>query len=817
MRRFLGIFFLALTLAVCWKLDHQLHLGGQDMPALGRLLDPIGGCWANAESFNKDFSFENKFPHLKKEAVVWLDDRLVPHIRAANDHDLYFLEGYEHACFRLWQMDMQTRAAAGRIAELAGPGKDNAIINFDREQRRKGMVYGAERCLKMMEADPATKTMMDAYTEGVNAYIRGLRNRDYPLEYKLMGTAPEKWTNLKIALLLKLMADDLTGYTEDIPLTYLKQAMAPDLFSLLFPGRMATTKFVIPSGTKFAEPSQKQATTPAGNLFAPWESKSASSTPATAINGKLYQDQSDGIGSNNWAVSGANTKSGASILCNDPHLSLKLPSLWYEVQLQAPGINAYGVSLPGAPGIVIGFNDSVAWGFTNNYRDVKDFYSIKTIPGDPGHYVFAGKNLPYTYRVERISVKGGDDYIDSVKYTIHGPVMYDEHYKEPGGYDQPLAVCWMAHRESNELKAFYLLNRAKNYDAFVKAIMNYSCPAQNIAFADRGGNVAIWGQGQFVNKWQDQGKYIMNGADSNTLWGELIPMAENPHVYDPEQGFVFSANQCVTDSTYPYWYNGYFSYLRAWRINQVLSGLTKATVEDMFALQNDVYSVLAENVLPALTTAIDRSRLSSGQLASLDSISHWDFKLTADSKEATLFQVWWYYFYLNLWKDMPSAGQRLLPSEAVTMQACSSGLANLYGKQNMQQLATGSFISACDSVTILQKAGLGAWYMARNTTVKHLLKLPAFSYDHIKSGGWGNTVNAIKEDHGPSWRMVVEMGKEIYAYGVYPGGQSGNPGSKYYSAFLGKWEDGKYNKLLFLPDSANQTSNQLKYTLTVYP
>ena len=376
-------------------------------------------------------------------------------------------------------------------------------------------------------------------------------------------------------------------------------------------------------------------------------------------------------------------------------------------------------------------------------------------------------------------------------------------------------MCWMAHNATNELKAFYLLNRAPTYDSFVAALMYYQCPAQNMIFADRGGNVALWGQGQFVNKWKDQGKYIMEGEDSATLWKELIPMAENPHTHNPAQGFVASANQCVTDSTYPYWYNGYFTEFRAWRINQVLGGLDKATVEDMFALQNDNYSWLAANVLPVMLQHLPKE-MENSCFKYMESLKKWDYKLGAESTDATVFQIWWFNLYHGLWDTKLNSKQipdGLLPSNERTMQLIvNNGLLN-----TKKEAVVVSLKQTLDSVAKLERTIGTQWYKVKNTSVKHLAKLPAFGYDELKIGGWGNTVNATRDDHGPSWRMVVEMGKEINAYGVYPGGQNGNPGSRYYNDFLQSWVDGKYYKLMFLPNNPAQSNNEIKYTIIVHP
>ncbi|MES2704866.1 MAG: penicillin acylase family protein [Bacteroidota bacterium] len=798
-----GLALLLLTVVVVVLLN--IPLGS--LPAIGKLLDPVNGSLANADPVDEDFTAELDLPAMKGAATVWFDDRLVPHIHAANDHDLYFIEGYVHAKFRLWQMDMETRAAAGRVAEVVG----EKALQFDRKQRRKGMGYAAENSLRAMEAEPRTKLMMDAYTEGINAYIASLSYRELPIEYKLMGFRPERWTNLRSALLLKFMADDLTGRSYDIAYTYLRDVLPAWQFELLFPEKVMGSTPVIPGGTVWDSTTLATPVAPSDSLAFP------RFKPAD-----FGERHEEGKGSNNWVVSGSRTASGAPILCNDPHLGLNLPSLWYEVQLQAPGINVYGASLPGTPGVVIGFNDNISWGFTNNYRDVKDFYLIKPVTGNSNSYWFAGRHLDYSKRIEHIAIKGRPDITDTVRYTIHGPLMYDERYNDKSGMRQNLAMCWMAHRATNEMLCVYLLNRAGNYNEYVNAIMNFQCPAQNMAYADRAGNIALWGQGQYVNKWKGQGKFVMNGADSSTLWGSLIPMRENPHVFNPQQGFVSSANQSVTDTTYPYYYNGDFVELRAWRINYVLGNLQKATVQDMFALQNDNYSLLAAQALPIMLTNLP-SKLTPAEQKYVNLLRSWDHLLEPGSEAATVFQVWWAVLYNELWKGvLVSVPDHIWPLQERSMQLMSDsvfmmqGLGNCAPMDNNCTRIANSFHLAADSLAKLERTVGLQWHKVKNTSVSHLTKLAPFSYDHLDIGGWGNTVNATKSDQGPSWRMVVQMGKEIEAYGVYPGGQSGNPGSKYYASFLQHWAKGKYYRLQFLPNAATQNNPSLKYTWTIH-
>ncbi|WP_118951934.1 penicillin acylase family protein [Taibaiella helva] len=783
------IFFLALACCLAWILLLNRPLGS--VPALGKLLDPVKGFWANAEPVAQTAP-----PALPWKASgplsVSLDERLVPHIRAASDEDLYKAQGFLHAYYRLWQMDMQTRAAAGRISEVAG----EKAFDFDRRQRRKGMVWAAENSLKTMEADPVTKKILNAYTAGVNLYISRLRYQDYPIEYKLMGFAPESWTNLKCALLLKYMADDLTGNIDDIAMSYLHDALPAAELNNLFPEKIKDSKTVIPAGTAFAPASLAVPAVPAGQLFSRFDT--ARTKGDTARNAAAIIKSASGIGSNNWALSGARTSDSAAILCNDPHLGLNLPSIWYEVQLTAPGINCYGVSIPGAPGIIIGFNDSISWGVTNNYRDVKDYYEIKST--DPRLYVFDGKEIPFNERREAIYIKGKDNpFIDTVRFTVHGPVIYDEHFPEPSGSGKMLAVTWMAHRGTNELLSVYLYNRARNYEEFVAGIQHFECPAQNFIYTDRRGNIALWGQGRFINKWKDQGKYVMRGDISATLWGDTIPMRENPHVLNPPQGYLASANQAVTDDSYPYWYNGDFAEFRSWEINHFLDDDSlKQDAGRMMALQNNSWSYLSYMLsgLMKPPTSLRDAGPSPG----------YHNELGAESVEATFFQLWYAFLYNNIWKDeFRSFPDKLYPSSERTMQLLLSDSVSKYyddittpEKEGLKEMLALSYKQTLDSIKSLENSGGAAWYRVKNTSVTHLARLPAFSFEQLKTGGWGNTINAMKHDHGPSWRMIVKMRPDgIEAYGVYPGGQSGNPGSKYYASFLDYWVAGKYYPITF--------------------
>ncbi len=362
MRIVLFIISTLITLLLIFALNKKWG----SIPPLGKFLSPQQGFWQNAEASDHNYNEELSFKNLKGQVNVYFDERLVPHIFAKHDEDAYFVQGYLHAKFRLWQMEFQTMAASGRVSEILG--NDPRFIRFDREQRRLGMAYSAEGAVKEMEKNNGTKKSADAYTAGVNSYISSLTESQLPVEYKLLNYKPEPWTNLKIALFLKQMSKTLAGYERDLEFTNAKSVFDIDQMNLLFPQVHDSLVPIVPKGTVFDAPG----ITP----VKPATADSLYFNKDTTINVKEYNKPNRNNGSNSWAVNGSKTKSGAPILCNDPHLELTLPSIWYEMQITTPAMNVYGATFPGSPSVIIGFNDNIAFGFTNAQR-VSIFYQTE--------------------------------------------------------------------------------------------------------------------------------------------------------------------------------------------------------------------------------------------------------------------------------------------------------------------------------------------------------------------------------------------------------------------------------------------------------
>ncbi|MBC3540724.1 penicillin acylase family protein [Rufibacter sediminis] len=757
------------------------------VPALGPFLSPYEGFWRSGS--DDDFASEElTMEGLKATVQVRFDSLRVPHIFAQNDHDLYYAQGYLTAKDRLWQMEFMTHAAAGRLSEIIG----DRALEMDRYQRRMGMVTAAKKSLAQMQADPQTRAVLEAYSAGVNAYIAQLSAHEYPFEYKLLHYAPEPWSPLKIALLLKMLAYDMTGYSDDLRMTNNLRKYGADIVQDLFPEYPFQEEPIVPVGTR---PSFKPLPIPP--------------TPAEFMAGvafhTLERQKPENLGSNNWAVTGARTANGYPLLASDPHLNLSLPSIWHVVQLHAPGINSYGVIIPGAPGVGIGFNEHIAWGMTNVGADVLDWYEIKFKDAKRQQYWHDNQWKPVRRVVENISVKGGPDIADTVLYTHHGPVAYLPHEKAFRSGNTPTghAVRWIAHEAQNELKTLLLVNRAKTYPEFRQALTTWAAPAFNFVYADSQ-NIAIVSNGLYPLKWPGQGKFLLDGSNPAHDWQGWVPMDQVPQVVNPKRGFVSSANQTpVSPKDYPYYLGSSFAgYERSARINQRLSAMTQATPDSFRLMQTDTYSFVPRNVLPTLLKLVKQDSLTGTQRKAYQLLASWDYRFEPDKIAPSLFEEWFQALARAIWSDDFPADTFKAPARDRTVQMIQQvprsrwyDDATTPQKETLADLVNRTFKAVTDSLGVGGEEWL--WGNARNSHIRHMAQLPG-SGQQLHAGGSANSINALNGSHGPSWRMVVQMGPQLQAWGVYPGGQSGNPGSRFYDNLLNDWQGGKLHPLLFL-------------------
>lgn len=758
-----------------------LHFSWGDIPALGKLISPFQGCWQSADSPSlQDETYD--FPALKQAVRVKYDEQFTPHIYAQNLQDAIFIQAYLHAKNRLWQMDMTTRLASGRLSEVAGM----KTLETDRNMRRKGMVFAAENSTRAMLQNEKSAPIIRSYTQGVNQFIQELDDHHLPLEYLLMSFKPEPWTPLKTGLMLKFMADKLSGHTQDFELSLARQCF-PDYFDNLYPLHLQEEFPVISSSSEKTNVQQvSNADTRPFSLPKPIHHHQAAHQPA--------------IGSNNWALSGSRTQSGFPILCNDPHLPLNLPAIWYENQIICPEMNVYGVSLPGAPAVVIGFNDSIAWGFTNGYRDVKDFYEVQ-LNASKSTCRFDQTDIPLRAQVDTIFIKGRKPFLDTVYYAADGILIYDAAFPKEGYEGRSFLMKWMAHRGSNELLALLGLNQAKNYHQYVEAIQSFECPHQNIVFAAASGDIAMWSQGQFIHRQPPQGRFVQERG--NLHWN-LWPMADNPHERNPERGFVMSANQVNTHRSDPTYYSGIFTEERAKRITNLLSANQKFSVQDMMRFQTDLYHQNAADILPFMLQQVKFYKWSPQQEIYLRQLKQWDYITHPDSVAPIYFSLWFGYLEAFIYDDDfgKYKSQLVYPNERATIELMKRDtlyplfdLKHTPEREDIRALCMKAFREMCHTADTLQDK---KWYQFKNTSVKHLSRIPAFGETGIRIGGGHGIVNAASHQDGPSWRMVVHFSQPIEAYSMYHSGQSGNPGSPFYLNKLSDWAQGNYFKIRFM-------------------
>lgn len=800
MRYFSAIFFSLATIAMCWVLDGKQFAS---VPlAGGRFLDPFNGFWQNAEAIDAFPAEEElRISGLEDKVSIVYDARRVPHVFAQNDHDLYFTQGFVTARDRLWQMEFQVKAAAGELSEIIS---DPRVLNLDREKRRRGMVKAAETALEESSKDPQTKGVLDAYTAGVNAWIAQLSPAEFPVEYKLLDYSPEPWTNLRTNLLLKMMAWSLSGRTTDFSNSNALQVLGWERWAELYPERIDSAKPIIPTGTAW------NFTDTLPVPVAPNDS-----IPTVTVGNLQYSQPHPSNGSNNWAVHGSKTASGYPILCNDPHLSMSLPAIWYEIQLSTPDHSVYGVSLPGSPAVIIGFNQDCAWGVTNSARDVMDWYQIEFRDETRSEYRYDGGWAKTEIRIEPVRRRGAPTLIDTVLYTVHGPVVFDRNFNDPKAVAPlNLAMRWVAHDPSNELKTFCMLNRAKTEADYREALSHFVCPGQNFVFASKDNDIAITQQGKFPNKWEGQGLFVMDGSNPAHEWSGFIPWEQNPYVKNPSQGFVFSANQNPVGPSYPYRTDGYYDHTRSRRISQVLDGMNKITAKDMMDLQNDDYNLLSAEVLPQLLAQLEDAQLTGPALEARAKLKSWTNWNEADLEAPLLFYLWKWQIASARWNsEFAGADHEVaLPRVYPTLHALASQLNDSVAEVRLANatLLSQSLVTAVEELALWQSENPDlspTWVNYNNARVVHLSRQKAFSHYRLATGGDKSSVNAIGGNHGPSWRMIVELGPEPKAYGTYPGGPSGNPGSPWYDIQLEEWTQGEYQPLYWLesPETGGQS------------
>lgn len=793
---------MGISIVLIFFLSKSLTIGGTRLPALGHFLNPFTGFWNQASS-GKAGSQETYFSSFLVDSVrVEFDRRMVPHIYASDNLSAFYAQGFLHASNRLFQMEITARAISGRLSELLG----KATLSRDIFARRIHFSKIVEDKYKIWSRDPDMMAVAEAYVRGVNDYIRQLKPKNYPIEYKLLNASPEEWSVRKSIAVSVSLAATLNLNLQDFERTNTLWTLGPEIYDHLFPLYpdsilpIDIDRSSYPDSVPVHEPQQY------GDF--------------DYLKTQFPADPGPGIGSNNWAVRAAITRDSIPILANDPHLRLTLPNIWYELQIHSPDFNTHGVSVPGMPAIVIGFNDRMAWGLTNASIDVLDAYKIKWQDQSAGTYLLDGDTRQAELREEIIHIKGEPDHIETVWDTHWGPVLYKGDLQA----NQNIAVKWMSALPGDEcdLRMLYDLMQARGISDYREAISHFYAPAQNIAFASVDDSIAITVQGKLPIKRPGQGRFILDGSLSANDWQGIIPNSHLPRMINPDRNYILSANEWSTYPDYPYFYTGKFDHYRGRAIAMYLDSLQPLTVNCMKDIQTSTYNLKAAEIIPELLSFLtDQSPGRQWR----DSLHRWNYFYEPESVLATLSELWLNEAIQQVFDEIKMADSVALmypqiwrlgellqqPDDPIFDRQSTSGIS-----ERASDVIQSSWEAALERFEGMPEDDR-AWGKRAGLSIDHLLGIPEFSRRNLMTGGNGNTINAITTTNGPSWRMIVELARDsVTAQVIYPGGQSGNPGSQYYDNFIDDWLDGNYYEVR-LESDPNDINESIHYSLYMLP
>ncbi|HTO72705.1 MAG TPA: penicillin acylase family protein [Gemmatimonadales bacterium] len=811
-------------------LGGALWLGGRGagpLPALGPLLDPWNGLYAVAATAELPASASAAVAGLGDSVTIRYDSRGVPHIFAQHEADAWRALGYVVARDRLFQLELQARAGAGTLTEIAG----RAALGLDKEARRLGMPRAAERKLASLDTTSQAWQSIAAYSDGVNAWIDHLDQRHLPIEYRLLGKRPARWRPIDCIHLFNRMG--LTLAMSEAELEHLAAArlVGRAAADALYPVNSPLQEPIQPNGQhgpRFDAQRIPPPGAPDSGAMLAWASLRASADFPSPTAG----DGDDRIGSNNWAVAPRRTKDGYALLAGDPHLDLSLPSIWYEAHLVVPGkLDVYGVTIAGAPTIVIGFNRNVAWSFTNTEGDVTDYYA-ETVDNEesPRQYRLDGQWRPLEIRVERyFDAAGQTIWVDSLRFTHRGSL-------------RKLANRWISTRWTMLETPFdgsTLLNaaRAGSTRQWLEAMSNWGGPAQNMIVADKAGTIAIRSTGRFPLRPGDgKGTWLRDGSRSASDWIGYWPLSQYPQAIDPAQGYLASANQQPIDPKVNPAYFGanWASPWRAMEINRRLRADSAATPDSLRAMQTDPASPRADLMVPAFLAAAHARPGDSTLQRAAALLAQWDRRYTKDNNRAILFETAMSRLTDLLWDELMTPGGRREDIEQPPYPSLMVAAELLQDPANAwwDDRRTTDRVETRDD--ILTEALQGAlaecltsfgdpdgpgwrWSARWKLEVPHLMRLPGFSSPQIAVQSGPSTVSPYSRGQafGASWRMVVQLGPEVHAWGTYPGGQSGNPASRRYLEHLDQWSRGELDSLRFPASPADLGDKETSARLTL--
>ncbi|MFN8435457.1 MAG: penicillin acylase family protein [Anaerolineales bacterium] len=788
---------------------------------------------------------EIKVEGLDGEVNIYRDAMGIPHIYATTAHDIFFAQGYVHAQDRFWQMDAWRHIGSGQLSEMFGEGQ----VETDAFLRTLGWRKTAEA--EWEQLDPDARAILVSYTEGVNAYLKDHSGTALSLEYAVLGLLSpdyviEPWEPVNSLTWGKAMAWDLRGNMgEEIERAELLKTLTPEQVALLYPEYPQDHPVIV---NKIGEGGQATSTNSANSF-----DYSALNLDSLSHNASLLDPilgpLGDGIGSNSWAVSGEKTDTGMPYLANDPHLGIQMPSIWYQVGLHcvektdACPFEVAGFSFAGVPGVVIGHNDKLAWGFTNVGPDVMDLYIEKVNPENPNQYEVNGEWVDFETYEETINVVGGEPVTITVKKTRHGPVISDTYgptknvgdpedtsfipFKDRvGGVELPeqyvIALAWTALTPSTPFEAIWGFDKAQNWEDFREAASDFHVPAQNLLYADVEGNIGYQMPGDIPIRKNGDGTLPVPGWTDEYEWEGFIPFEELPYALNPEEGYIVTANNQVNPWDYPYmitkdWDYGY----RAQRIVDMIKDAPgKIDKEYIQSMQGDATDLNAASIVP-IWKEIDYKAATENEAYAIDLMQNWDYTCKADSQACALFQrFWWNLDQNTINDDVPernavSGGSK----DFETFRHLLPEPDNFFWDDKLTTDVTETrndiFIaSLVETVQQLEKdygkdpAKWPRWGELHTATFRNgtlgesgvFLIEDLFNRGPFETNGGQSLVNATGWDLGtsfevdwlPSMRMIVDFNNLNDSLTVHTTGQSGHAYHPHYDDMALFWADVSY-------------------------
>lgn len=780
-----------------------------------------------------DYQTTLEQPSLHQEVNIHWDTYGVPHIYADDKHDLYYSLGYVHAQDRLWQMTLSQMAAEGRFAEHLG----KSLLPYDKLQRTLGFWRTAQKIEQTLS--DSTRAQIQSYADGVNAYIES-HPKSLPIQFALADMQPIEWTVTHSIALARLMAWELNlAWKSELTYAYLSENLPQQKFSELLPNN----NFI--SAVKSSDGSSSWA----GSLM-----------PVLQKNeelNKLLGKQGSHVGSNAWAMSGKKSTTEMPVLAGDPHLGLDMPGKWYEAHLNVNGKNLSGATLAGAPIVVLGQNDHLAWSLTNIMLDDTDFFQEAVNPDNPQQYVLdslAGDPLYEDFQIQKevIKIKNADDTVFTRRLTNHGPVISDVYPAQDYVEDRVITMQWTGHEPSNEVEALFTMNWAQSFEEFKKGARNFKVPGQNFIYADKAGNIA---QMSLANIPIRNANPVMlrQGWDPAQNWQGYIPYEELPKIINPDRGWVANANTHPADGDYPHYISIYWEPdARYNRIKQYLSQDKKLSPQVFQQMQNDPYSLFSRDLTKIILPILKESKEQSFETV-ISYLENWDYSYEQSETAASIMDVFLLRLSENTFEDEmgPSVYENYVKFSALPIRTLKRFLQNGSSffddvkttdrTETRDELIVQSMIEATDYLqknygnepfewrweqlhTItLEPALFGQ--AAEDPNAPTALKLivnnllskgpyPVRGHDMSVNNGeysWNDPFEMIL---GPSIRRIVDFTDLSRTLSIIPTGQSGNPLSQYYGDQTESWLTGQY-KFLY-QDSTFFNENQYK-TMTLVP